>query len=175
MPIEIPTGELGTTRVFSLSMLPAQARTLQASVEAQFSILGAEVLNPEGLEVFPISDLDKVGLMGYLREGTDALEADLKRDAAKLAALDGWVMLVHSLAFAGAAKTLMPDSALTLIGTYAQTPPSNPQVDMTTQAATPYSGAPPPAAKSLATRRSGSLIVGVLVAFAIFILWRALA
>ncbi|MGC1504601.1 MAG: hypothetical protein WA782_10725 [Sulfitobacter sp.] len=173
MTIEIPTGEIGTTRVFSLSMPSAHAKALQASIEAQIAILGAEVPNPEGVEVFPVSDLGEIGLVGYLREGTDAREADLNRDAAKLAALDGWVMLVHSLAFAGEATTLTPDLALTLIGTYAQPSAPSAHIDLTAQAANPYTGASRPAAKTMPPHRSGSLVVGALVALAVLVLWWA--
>ena len=109
MAIDISTGETGTTRVFSLSMPAAHAKALQASNEAQFAILGVAALNPDGIEVFPVSDLDEIGLAGYLRQGTDADETQIKRDAAKLRALDGWVMLVHSLAFGGNAMRLPPE------------------------------------------------------------------
>ncbi|MDF3415539.1 hypothetical protein HKX54_13800 [Sulfitobacter sp. M57] len=175
MGLDISTGEIGTTRVFSLSMPPTQARSLQANPQAQLAILGAEGLNPDGLEVFQLADLGDVGLVGYLRDGTDAPEADLKRDAAKLAALDGWVMLVHSLAFGGKATTLTPASALTLIGTYAQSPASRPQTNVSAHAAQPYTGPPPPSATATDTRRGGSLAVGALILLAVVILWWALA
>lgn len=175
MPVDIQTGEIGTTRVFSLSMPTADAQTLQGDTEAQLTLLGASGLNPDGVEVFPLSDLGEIGLAGYLRDGTDVPETDLKRDAAKLAALDGWVMLVHSLAFAGKAMTLTPHPALTLIGTYRQTPSQNPQSDMAAQSARPYTGASGPAAQAPDIRRSKSLAVGALILLAAVILWWAFA
>ncbi len=172
--IIIQTGEIGTTRVFSLSMPVAQARDLRDSLTAQEALLGTDGLNAGGIEVFPLTDIEELGLAGYLREGTDARDQDLKRDAAKLAALDGWVMLVHSLAFGGQGATLTPDPALTLIGAYAQTEPEQRNVDLDAQAAKPYTGSPnitPPTAPN--RRGSGSLVVAVLVVIATFILWWA--
>ena len=139
--IDVKDGELGTTRVFSISLPAGAARSLARDPEAQKALLGNPALNADGIEVFALSDLGDIGLAGYLREGSDARDADLRRDAAKLAALDGWVMLVHSLAFGGQATPLLPDSALTLIGTYAQTAPDKRQVDLTSEAAKPYTGA----------------------------------
>lgn len=165
---------MGTTRVFSLSLPPAQARALRKSREAQFAILGVEELNVAGLEVFPLSDIEEIGLGGYLREGTDAHVDDIKRDGAKLAALDGWVMLVHSLAFGGVPSAIVPDSALTLIGTYAQTPSVTQHIDITAEAAQPYTGVPNTPATVAERRGSGSLVVVILVAISGFILWWAL-
>ena len=173
--IDIPTGEIGTTRVFSLSMPPAQARALRKSSEAQFAILGSNALNAEGLEVFPLTDLGDIGLIGYLREGTDAVEVDLKRDSAKLAALDGWVMLVHSLAFGGAGGKIDPDPALTLIGTYAQAPMPTTHVEVTSEAAQPYTGGADIVMPKAPNRQArGSIVVVALLAIAALIFWWAL-
>ncbi|MCX7558783.1 hypothetical protein OS190_04335 [Sulfitobacter sp. F26204] len=172
--IDIPTGEIGTTRVFSLSMPPAQARALRNSPQAQSAILGVESLNTDGVEVFPLTDLGDIGLTGYLREGTDAREDDIKRDGGKLAALDGWVMLVHSVAFGGAGGSLTPDSALTLIGTYAQTPAPTTQIDVSAESAKPYTGSvTATAANAQDNRGSATLIVAILCIVAAFILWLA--
>ena len=173
MAIDISTGETGTTRVFSLSMPAAHAKALQASNEAQFAILGVAALNPDGIEVFPVSDLDEIGLAGYLRQGTDADETQIKRDAAKLRALDGWVMLVHSLAFGGNAMRLTPDSALTLIGTYAQPAAPSQHAGITTKAAQPYTGAPAPKTAAPDMRRHKSRAIGALILLALLILWWA--
>jgi hypothetical protein len=174
--INIKTGENGTTRVFSLSMPAAQARTLSKTAEAQQAILGARDLNVEGIEVFPLTDIEDLGLVGFLREGTDARKDDLKRDAAKLAALDGWVMLVHSLAFGGKAATLKLDPAVTLIGTYAQTAPEKKHIELDPEAADLYTGAPEITPAIAPDRKGrGSLVVAVLVVIAALILWWALA
>lgn len=173
--IEIPAGERGTTRVFSLSMPVVEAITLRGSATRQKNLLGAEDLAPEGIEVFALDDLGDLGLAGYLREGVDVPEDVLRRDRAKLAALEGWVLLVHSTAFMGAGATLSPQPPLTLIGTYAQTAPDNTPVELTSQAAQPYTGTPEPAPTPPAkTRASGSLVVVLLAALGAGVLWWAL-
>ncbi|MEW9919730.1 hypothetical protein AB2B41_08950 [Marimonas sp. MJW-29] len=173
--IDIPRGEQGTTRIFSLSMSGPDARALRDDAEQQKASLGTDVLNTDGVEVFAVSDLDEVGLMGYLREGIDAREEDLRRDRAKLAALDGWVMLVHSSAFGGAPVTLSPDPSLTLIGTYAQTRPETPTEKLEAEAALPYSGTPDNAPLPAARRRnSGSIVVVILGLIVLGVLWWAL-
>ncbi len=174
--IDIPAGETGTTRVFSLSMGAAEARALRKSADKQQTLLGLDTLNPDGVEVFPLTDLDDLGLSGYLREGIDAQEADLQRDRAKLAALDGWVMLIHSLAFGGNAAKMTPGAALTLIGTYAQTTANTPPIDLQAEAAQPYTGVTEsPKSPVQRNRASGSVVVVVLAVIAAVLLWWALS
>lgn len=173
--ITIPVGEIGTTRVFALSMTAEQARKLRDEPVLMAGALGAEPENPNGVEVFPLTDLGDLGLAGFLRDGIDAHPQDIARDQAKLAALDGWVMLVHSSAFATSGATLDPIPALTLIGTYAQTPAATTQVPLEAEAAQPYTGTPmqdadaPPAAKA-----RGSWIVIALALIVLGALWIAL-
>lgn len=173
--IDIPRGEQGTTRIFSLSMSADEARALRDDPTRQNAVLGAEGLNATGIEVFAVSDLGDLGLMGYLLEGIDAREEDLRRDRAKLAALDGWVMLVHSSAFAGNPATLEPAAALTLIGTYAQTRPTTPAEKLEAEAALPYSGTPDNSPLPATRRRNGgSLVVVILGLLVLGVLWWAL-
>lgn len=152
--IEIPKDELGTTRVMSLSMTAAEARRLRDNQALQTQHLGIAPTNPAGIEVFAVSDLGEMGLAGFLREGVDAHPTDINRDLVKLSALDGWVMLIHSSAFAetGARLTLAP--ALTLIGTYAQTPADQSAVPLEVEAAQPYTGTAPPAQPEVTRSRS---------------------
>ncbi|KIN70712.1 hypothetical protein Z945_3176 [Sulfitobacter noctilucae] len=174
--IPVKSGELGTTRVFSLSMPASEARKLSKDPDAQMALLGAKGLNPAGIEVFAVSDLGDLGLAGYLREGTDAPDADLQRDSSRLAALDGWVMLVHSLSFGGNATTLTPAAPLTLIGTYAQEADDTPPIALEADAAQPYTGkARVMPAKTSDRSRGGSLIVGALILLVLLVLWWALA
>lgn len=174
--IDIPRHEVGVTRVFSLSMAPDEARALREDVSRQKTLLGLDTLESGGVEVFPVSDLGEIGLAGYLRDGVDAREEDLNRDRAKLAALDGWVMLIHSSAFGGQAAVLTPAAPLTLIGSYTQTAPDSPSVELESEAAQPYSGTPPPAAPTRPARsRGGWFVTLILLLLAISLLWWALA
>ncbi len=172
--IDIKVGEFGTTRVFSLSMTEAQAGSLCDDADMQSQLLGAAPQNPQGIEVFPLSDLGEMGLAGFLRDGVDAHPDDIDRDRIKLAALDGWVLLVHSSAYASAGARLSPDPALTLIGTYAQTPTKKATDLLQAEAAAPYTGVTPPNGPPEVTRsrsRMGWIIV-VLAVFALpFLIW----
>ncbi|MFK7836380.1 MAG: hypothetical protein AB8B60_09185 [Sulfitobacter sp.] len=159
---DVPRGEQGTTRVFSLSMGAMEARQLRDNPQVQEMALGLDALNPGGVEIFALDDLGEIGLAGYLRDGVDAQEVDLQRDRAKLSALEGWVMLVHSSAFEGAPVTLEPANALTLIGTYAQTPATAPVIDLQAEAAQPFSGAAPDTPAASGRTRGGSLVIAVL-------------
>lgn len=171
--ITISTGETGTTRVFSLSMPAAEAQHLRDDEAAQRAVLGLDSLNPDGIEVFALRDLGDLGLIGYLREGVDVPEADLKRDAARLAALDGWVMLVHSLAFGGQSTTLKPSSTLTLIGTYGQTKAKGTPVPLEAQSAAPYSGTPKNTARPAAPRFRNPVVAGgvLIVLIVLILIW----
>ena len=165
--ISIPRGEIGRTRVFALSMTDTEARRLRDDPQEQMTVLGADALDPSGTEVFALSDLGGMGLAGYLREGADIQEAELARDSAKLAALDGWVLLVHSLAFGGNGATLSPDRRLTLIGTYEQTSVPSAQIELQSEAAKPYTGSPELAPIPTPRRKAGGSVVVALIALVV--------
>ena len=117
--LDIPASETGILRVFSLSMTAEDAKALRGNSDALSSALGAPV-DPAHIEVFALSDLEGVGLPGYLAEGNGIPDEQLNPDRAKLEILDGWVLIARSKAFDGPA-TLAPVPALTLIGTYGET------------------------------------------------------
>ncbi|MEO0938991.1 MAG: hypothetical protein AAFY38_12630 [Pseudomonadota bacterium] len=179
--IDIPRDERGVIRVFSLSMTPAEAKALRANIphysedgdvdtpDPQTALLGAEYLDGAFTEVFPISDLEGLGLVGYLKEGNGVDPAQLAPDAAKLAALAGWVFIVYSSAFGGFAQTLTPGPELTLIGTYGE-----PQRDyvgtekVEAEAAKPSTGTPPAKKKRSDAAMSGMVATFVLVLLGLF-------
>ena len=107
-------------RVFALSLPDEEARALKNDPNAQAALLGVVTLDRKHVEVFPVDDLGDMKLADYLVEGSGAQADTLGQDRAKLGALDGWVMLVYSGAFKGAAQELATASGLTLIGTYPQ-------------------------------------------------------
>jgi hypothetical protein len=174
--ITVPKHERGVTRVFALSMPEDQAQALHDDPVRQSAALGGADLSTSGIEVFKVSDLGELGLVGFLREGVDAQEKQINRDSAKLAALDGWVMLVHSSAFVDGGAALEPDPALTLIGTYNQQTSERRPVALKSDAAQPYTGSPqitpPPDPR---TSSAGSMVVVGLFVLVALALWWALA
>ncbi|QUJ75596.1 hypothetical protein KDD17_11580 [Sulfitobacter albidus] len=174
--IEMKRGEHGVIRVFAISRPIAEvAKALREGDRAE---LGTALLNhpvtDRDIEIFPLSDLGTLGLANYLSEGYDISREDLRRDRARLEALDGYVLLLHARVAAQEAVTLRPDPDLTLIATYGE-----PRADMTaapfpSEAAAPYSGATAP---SEPARRAPLVRAGVvlIVALCLLLLWWSLS
>mmetsp|Transcript_18247 Transcript_18247/g.28791 ORF Transcript_18247/g.28791 Transcript_18247/m.28791 type:complete len:160 (-) Transcript_18247:10-489(-) len=140
--IDVPANERGVIRLFALSMTDAEAKALKDNTAAINAALGTEVL-PEFVEVFPLSDLDGVGILSYLNEGNAVPEEQLTPDRSKLEKLGGWVLIVFSQAFGDAAMTLDPQPALTLIGTYGETRTDYRATQtVTSEAAKPFTAPP---------------------------------
>ena len=152
--ITVPAAEAGLVRVFALSLQAAEAQHLKDNPRAesgptpQEDALGATALNSTHVEVFALADLGDMSLPDYLAEGPGVARDALEADRAKLSALEGWVMIVYSSAFGGAAQQLTPAPALTLIGTYPQEGVDwSDQVDLSTTSALPYQEDAAPARK----------------------------
>ena len=168
-PIEVKAGEKGLVRVFALSMEDRAAKDLKEDAQALEQVLGASV-DVAGVEVFAVSDLGDMPLADYLVEGPGIAEDVLEQDRIKLGALDGWVMLVYSSAFAGKAATLSPAPSLTLIGEYPQEGVDwSGGVDLSTPSALPYQDDATPARKkpSDAAMAGRVATVALLVLFAL--------
>ena len=128
--IDIPTTERGVTRVFAVN-LPWQ----DAKAAAPGPLLNVPDLPENAAQIFPVSDLGDLGLTGYLTEGMGLPPAQIMADKAKLSALDGHVLVLNTNALHGRAVTLEPGAALTLIGTYVDTPPAPDFTPLTSDAA----------------------------------------
>ncbi|MFT6675479.1 MAG: hypothetical protein ACJAVM_001671 [Sulfitobacter sp.] len=170
--IHIPNSEYGVVRIFALSLSDEGAAAL-SDAKALEAALGADV-DQKGVEIIRVADLGDLGLIGYLRDGVDLKDQALHRDGVKLAALQGWVMVLYSTAFEGAETTLTPAPELTLIGTYSREKPAPTDDILISDAAVPYSGHarinPPVAPRGAA---GGSLVVVGLAVLALLILWWA--
>jgi hypothetical protein len=161
--LTVPAGETGVLRVFALNMPPEHVRFLDEA-GALDGVLGVLQVDPAHVEIFPVSDLEEVGLAGYLTEGCGVSKDRIAPDRARLNALTGSVMIVFSRAFGGRAVTLHPASELTLIGTYAVEATNWTGAPIATESAKPGTGAalPPRAARATA-RRTGGIIFAVFM------------
>jgi len=171
--ISIKATEKGLVRVFSLSMTSAEAQALKNSPEAQFASMRGEEVNTGYIEIFPVTDLEEIGLVGYLTSGCGVDPASLEADRAKLAALEGWVMLVFSRAFRRIAQDIHPVPELTLIGTYAEPGVDwSEDTDLTSDAAnkSPVKKTPSDAAMS---GRIATLALGVIAIITVIVVWVA--
>lgn len=175
--IDVPANEIGLIRLFSLSMTEQEARRLKSDPRGIQTVLGAN-LDTEQVEVFPVSDLESVGLTGYLQEGNAVPADQIAPDRAKLDRLGGWVLIVFSRAFDGKATTLRPAAALTLIGTYGETRTDwRATQTVTSEAAKPFT-APPETVKKRPSdaAMSGRIAMIVLIGLGLFtwaIIWIA--
>lgn len=160
--------EHGVIRLFTLGMRPEEAKFLREP-GAVDQVLGVGGLDPEQIDIFPISDLEDLGLYGYLSDGCGVSEDQL--DKADLAALEGWVLVLRSAAFQGRAATLIPDRRLRLVGFYTEEGTNWTGGPIETESAKPFS-APQPMIANDTPRRIGSALIVVLVLMLIGgILW----
>lgn len=175
-PLTVPAGETGVLRLFALDM-PGEQVKFMREPGAIADLLGVSAINPDDVEIFPVSDLDELSLPGYLREGHTIPDEQIAADRARLAAQTGHVMVVHSRAFGGRATTLHPAGSLIPLGTYSATPTdwtARPQP--VPESARLHSGAriPPRAARNSA-RKVGGVIFAVVMALVVLLLWLLIA
>lgn len=109
--------ERGVLRLFTLNMRPEEAKFLREPGAAD-QVLGVDGLDSEHIDIFPVADLEDLGLSGYLHDGCGVSEDQLDKGA--LDAIEGWVMVVRSAAFRGRAAELKPDSRLNLSGLFTE-------------------------------------------------------
>lgn len=118
MSLTVAAHEHGLVRVFALSMTDEDAQAFKDAKNPE--ILGLTNWETDFVEVFPVSDLEQLGIAGYLESGCGIEKSRIDPTRLALSQLDGWVMIVFSRAFDGQPATLVPSSSLTLIGTYAE-------------------------------------------------------
>ena len=167
LDLTIPAGERGRIRVFSLSMSADEAENLELG-----RALGKYPDDPSRVEVFPVRNLEGLGLAGYLVEGCGVPEAQIAPDRTRLDALDGHVLLLFSRAYGDAGVTLEPEPALTLIGTYTEERRDITATPIETESAKPYTGTrrPSPREARAASRRAGAIVFAIVMAILALIL-----
>ena len=151
--------ERGVIRLFSLDMRPEEAKFLREP-GATDQVLGVSGLDPVQIDIFPVSDLEDLGLYGYLSEGCGVSEDQLNRT--DLEQVDGWVMVLRSAAFGGRSATLVPDRRLRLIGLFTEEATNWSGGMIKAESAKPFS-APQPKPDAGQPRRSGSALIALLV------------
>ncbi|ATG38354.1 hypothetical protein [Phaeobacter piscinae] len=172
-PLIIAAGEQRMIHVFDLDMRPEQARFLREP-GALAQVLGIDEIDLDHVEIFPVSDLEDLGLVGYLRDGCGIPKEQLASDAQKLAAIEGYVLLLRSRALRGEATRLTPASQIRHIGDYSEvgadwaSVPSNP--DDAPESAKPYSASrPSPREARSRARRIGATIFVIVMALILLV------
>ena len=173
--ITIPKGERGMIRVFAVNRAPLEmqvALSRQPKADLARELLGDPHLNTIGTEIFPVKDLEGVGLAGYLADGYAVPDDQLEEDRARLEALEGYVLLLFSNSFAGRGAVFDVGSDLTLIGTYGEFQPDHSAEPMSSASADLYSG--PGASGSTAPSKRGNFLpIAVMVMVVMAIVWWA--
>ena len=143
--IIIPKGEQKTLRLFALDMTQAEIARLRdqgpppgyafsldpANEFPEYdpehdarnpiaALLGVEHIDSAFTELFHSDDIAAIGLCAYLTDGNGVAQNQVAADFARLAAVQGALLIVFSAAFGGQGATLHPDPRLTLIGTYTE-------------------------------------------------------
>ena len=169
--IHIPAGERGVIRLFALDMRPEQAAFLKEP-GALAQVLGIEALDMDQVEIFPVTDLEDIGLAGYLTEGCGVPRAQVEEDREMLQALEGHVLLIRSRAFDGQAVRLTPAEQIVLKGTYGERQTNWSAPPATAESAKPYSAPklPPREARSQA-RRIGATLFAIVMTLIALLIW----
>ncbi|MEX5577567.1 hypothetical protein [Pseudophaeobacter sp. A-200-2] len=161
--IHIPAGEHGVIRLFQLDMRLEQAVFLREP-GALAQVLGIDALDMEQVEIFPVSDLEELGLAGYLTEGMGVPEEQIAPDRERLAALEGHVMVIRSRAFGGREMRLTPAEQIQPVATYGTPGTSWSGAPIETESAKPYSAPKLAPRKARAeARRIGATLFAVVM------------
>jgi hypothetical protein len=121
---QIKATERGVVRIFMVNLTANQIAALNDATqddEAPAAIkqaLGVTQLDNKFIELFPLGNLEGVGLAGYLTDGLGVSKADVAPHASRLNGMTGQVLIVLSAAFGGKEATLTPTAPLKWIGTY---------------------------------------------------------
>ncbi|WP_120632344.1 hypothetical protein [Ruegeria sp. EL01] len=152
--------EHGVLRLFSLDMRPAEAKFLREP-SAVDQVLGVDDLDPGQIDIFPISDLEDLGLFGYLNDGCGVSDDQLNCDS--LDTVEGWVMVVRSAAFKNRAATLQPDPRVHLIGVFTEETTNWTGGVIETESAKPYSAPRAETNDGETSHRVGSAVLALAI------------
>jgi len=122
---QVKPTERGVIRIFTANLTADQVADFNDNANGATralikKALGVAELDTEFTELFALSNLDGVGLAGYLTDGLGVAAEDVKPFASRLNAMSGHVLIVLSRAFDGAEVTLTPTAPLIWIGTYTE-------------------------------------------------------
>lgn len=174
-PVTVPAHETGKLRLFALHMPDEQAQALRGSGGID-GLLGVLQVDPAYVEIFPLKDLDGLGITGYLTEGCGIPQEQVAQDKSRLHALTGYVLLVFSQAFGGREVTLHPAAELELIATYSERPVDWSATPIPTDSARKRAGSPqsPRDRRSQARRVGGGIfaVFMLLIAIGLYLVFR---
>lgn len=152
--LKVGPNEVGLLRVFSLAtahMSKDDLRAIQGEDKAT-TLFSAPKLVEDGLEVFPVTELEDIGLTQYLLDGwgIEHKQADSFRN--QLENIKDHVVILRSRAFGGNAQTLNLQPGLHLVTTFEEPGEilkfQTLRTDITPTPSTKKSASPPPKSNS---------------------------
>ncbi len=114
---QVSATERGVIRLFTVN-LPADqiagfTETAPGDTLAPINAaLGVSHLNSDFVELSPVSNLEELGLAGYLVEGLGIAESDVAPNRMRLNSLSGHMLIVLSAAFGSKETTITPSAPL---------------------------------------------------------------
>ena len=136
--LSIPAQDHGRAHLFALNIIEAEAKELVGQPDAPARLLGVPV-NSDFAEIVRIKDLDDLGLIGYLGQGYEIPDENLRDDKRKLRAVEGFVLIILSSALDAKAQTISIGPDLTLLGSYPTTSTDWTETsDLQSEAAAPF-------------------------------------
>lgn len=144
--MDIPAHAAGRIDVFAVDLpADAAARLMQRQggtddPQAAWPLraaLGADFLDPKGIELVAVKDLAGLGVSGYLAEGLGAEPRGIAANKDRLLALTGQVAILRGVAYGGVAQTLVPHAPLTHIATLHEVAAPPPGPPLTSDSAEP--------------------------------------
>ncbi len=158
LQMSITATEHGIVRLFAIE-------TAQRFEHADLNeALGVEALDETHVDLITLSDLDELGLEGYLTLGMGIPAAEVEAMRAQLQPLKGTVVLLRSAAFQSKATTLTPKAPLRWIASFGETPLDTTSRQITSAAAKGH--ITPPRAKK---RSNNVVLLWVLGAFGLML------
>jgi len=127
--------------------------------------LGISNLDPVQVDIIAISDLDELGLEGYLTLGMGIPAIDVEAMRPQIAALTGTVALIRSAAFKNQAVILTPQAPLRWIASFGETALDTTAKPMKTASAQGTLSSRAPASKPSNTK----VLMWILAVFALIV------
>lgn len=171
--VRIKAGEMRVLRLFSLDLPPEHAKFLREP-GAVAQLLGISDLDEAETEVFPVRDLEELGLSGYLVEGCGISPDQI--DESALDGIKGWVLVLRSAALRGRSANLTLGPNVIPIGRYDEVGVDWSAKPIQTDSAKPFSAqSTPPRAARARAQRVGFTIFAIVMSLIIGgILWLVL-
>jgi len=181
VPMKVRPNEGGVLRLFAVDTDSEDGAALRDALAGEdtdaagrqaAAALGVEEVDPWWVTLLRRSELAELGLEGYLAQGHDVPQDQLRAARPALDAAGETLMLVQSPAFGGRAETLTPADHLTPVAAFEtlRTPPPAQSMPKAESGGSGRSAPTPPAPPARGGLRPGLILAIVIAAAAILAL-----